>query len=133
KGVKSILVYPRIRLMCNQAQRIAHYLSALPKHKGGPLLTIGLQTGEVIPYFPFKGGHLNAQGLAELWPWDDQRKGYGFRFFNCPVKACGGSIFLQPGSNRIDTLFCPVCGWRFSGWVGTKQGLRETPPDFFLV
>jgi hypothetical protein len=133
KGVKATLVYPRIRLLCNQAQRLTHYLSLLPPHQGGPLLTIGLQTGEVIPFFPLHGGTIPDEDLAKLWPWDHRDKGYEFRFFKCPVKTCGGSILLRPGPNRVDTLFCPTCGWRFAGWVGSKSGLRRIPPDFFLV
>src|SRR5207244_3708139 len=87
-GVKAVLVYPRIRLVCNQAQRLAHYLSMLPAHKGRPLLTIGLQTGDVPKFFPPGGGDIKIRDLAEVWPWSTEHKGYRFPFFNCPAKTC---------------------------------------------
>ncbi len=136
-GVKAVLVYPRIRLLCNQAQRLAHYLSALPPHQGRPLLTIGLQTGAVPKFFPPSGGDIKIKVLAEAWPWSAELKGYRFPFFNCPAKNCptagGERLVLRRGASGIDSLTCPTCGWRFDGWVGTKNALRTTPPDFFLV
>jgi hypothetical protein len=136
-GVKAVLVYPRIRLLCNQAQRLAHYLSALPPHQCRPLLTIGLQTGDAPRFFPPGGGDIKIKDLAEAWPWSAEHKGYRFPFFNCPAKTCltpgGERLMLRRGGSGIDSLSCPACGWRFDGWVGTKNGLRATPPDFFLV
>jgi hypothetical protein len=86
----------------------------MPLQKDRPLLTRGLQTGDVIDFFPFKGGKLAHDTLAELWPWDDEHKGYEFRFFKCPVSRCGKPILLRPGPKRVDTLFCPECGCRKS-------------------
>src|SRR5262249_38122509 len=33
-----------------------------------------------------------------------------------------------------DQLQCPAagCGWAFAGWAGSKQKVRNAPPDFFL-
>mgnify|MGYP005737949353 CR=1 FL=1 len=46
-GVRAVLVYPRIRLAANQAQRLTGYLAALSEKEGMPLVTIGLQNGDV--------------------------------------------------------------------------------------
>ena len=46
QGCQAILIYPRIRLANNQAQRLTHYVKCL-HDLGMPLLTVGLQTGAV--------------------------------------------------------------------------------------
>lgn len=128
RGVRAILVYPRIRLAANQAQRLAGYLAALAAVEGMPTLTLGLQ---------------NAQVPTRLDAIEDYLQGFwgradggclGFPFFACP--ACAAELELvqlvpRGGLNGVDLLRCH-CGWRFAGWVGSKSGLCANPPQFFL-
>tara|TARA_R110001592_G_scaffold13946_7_gene63369 strand:- start:2209 stop:8574 length:6366 start_codon:yes stop_codon:yes gene_type:complete len=132
QGVKAILAYPRIRLVANQAQRLAYYLSACSQVEGAPALTLGMQTGDVPKHFDlndqnFKNYH------ADTWE-QDGAKGLKFPFFDCPVTTCDHSLHLKPGQGQdgADLLHCTQCGWKFRGWVGSKNGLCTTPPDFFL-
>jgi hypothetical protein len=123
-GTKAVLVYPRIRLVYNQAQRLAAYLAALPRH-GAPLLTLGVQTGDV----PTRYGEAHYE---EVWK-PRPEGGYRFPFFRCPAPRCGRELALLPGEGEggADRLACS-CGWHYAGYVGTKEGLRRRPPDFFL-
>jgi hypothetical protein len=126
RGSRAVLVYPRIRLAANQAQRIAGYLAALARVPGMPLLTLGLQNKDVL-------GHFGAPDEEKGW-----RQGPGgafsFPFFACPEGECKGNLWLQPGggANGADLLRCPRCGWEYGGWVGSKKGVVERPPHFFL-
>jgi hypothetical protein len=130
QGVKAAIVYPRIRLAYNQAQRLTRYLAQLARQPGAPLLTIGLQTGEVPRVF--NEAYLRRAQMEDLWPWRADVKGYGFPFFGCP--ECGGDVMLRAGQGQAgaDQLHCSACAWDFGGWVGTKDALRSSPPDFFL-
>lgn len=126
-GCQAILIYPRIRLANNQAQRLTHYVKCL-HDLGMPLLTVGLQTGTVPK--DWKKIYEN----KDLW----KPKGhnlYTFPFFKCPscqselhCEANGGSGLL------VDKLLCEdsTCGWSFDGWVGTKSALAQNPPSLFL-
>jgi ATP-dependent helicase YprA (DUF1998 family) len=119
RGVKAVLVYPRIRLAYNQAQRLALYLAALAAAApDAPPLTLGLQTKDVPTSFD-----------------QADRSGLEFPFFTCPASRCGGALTLWPGRGRPrgnDLLECLCCGWRFGGFLGSKRNLAERPPDFFL-
>jgi hypothetical protein len=134
-GVKAVLVYPRIRLAYNQAQRLTGYFASLARQNKALLLTIGLQTGDVPSSFPWYGGDFpddeKWKKLRQLWPWHAERKGYEFPFFRCP--GCGQDLLPLPrcgqGADRLECLSCP---WAFDGWVGTKGALAKAPPDFFL-
>jgi ATP-dependent helicase YprA (DUF1998 family) len=125
RGVKAVLVYPRIRLAYNQAERLADYLAALAKQDPGLFLTIGIQTAQVPNTFPPDQNTERA--------WNSQRTSpYAFPLFRCP--ACGWGLLLKPGAGHYgaDRLDCAPCGWTFAGWVGSKKRLAESPPDFFL-
>jgi hypothetical protein len=126
QGTRAVLVYPRVRLAANQAQRIAGYLAALADVEGMPALTLGLQNWQV----PRHLGHIH-ESLQGIWTTG----GGGtlrFPFFACP--DCGGDLHLHPGAGQAgaDQLTCTQCAWRFNGWVGSKVGLQQKPPDFFL-
>lgn len=127
KGTRAVLVYPRIRLGANQAQRLTEYLAALGEQRGLPALTIGLQNKDVPGSFSKLEGD-----MAQLWA--RKGPGYLFPFFDCP--ACSGQLVLIPsgGASNCDALTCEssACGWKFGGWVGSKAGLVRTPPHFFL-
>jgi hypothetical protein len=125
-GTRTILVYPRVRLAGNQAQRLARYLAALAPIDGAPPLTLGLQNGTV----PSTWAHRDetaweAAGAADI---------YAFPFFNCPALGCDQSLHLTAGGGHggADRLSCPSCGWQFDGWIGSKKGLCATPPSLFL-
>jgi len=124
RGVKAVLVYPRIRLAYNQAERITRYLAALARIDPGLHLTIGLQTGSVPTSFP--------PFDKEMWPWDEARQAYQFPLFRCP--PCGAELVLRTGQGQEgdDRLDCTSCKWTFAGWVGSKKRLQQSPPDFFL-
>ena len=128
QGTRAVLVYPRIRLVNNQAQRLTGYLAALARQKGMPPLTIGLQSGEVPSQFP------PPIYLQEYWR-PTSRGHYYFPLFACPEGECHGELVLTPAGedDRADTLDCTQCGWHFEGWMGTKHGIRKTPPSIFLV
>jgi hypothetical protein len=124
-GTRSILVYPRVRLAANQAQRLAGYLAALRQIKGAPPLTLGIQNGDVPETWQTAG--------PETWEPTGRTSEYRFPFFMCPVPACGGPLTITAGGvGDPDTLNCNSCSWRFDGWIGTKQGLRAPPPSLFL-
>ncbi len=125
EGTRAVLVYPRIRLGANQAQRLVGYLAALAVRDGMPTLRIGLQNGQVPQVFDRVHS-----SIADLWS-PVTRGGLSFPFFGCP--ACDGDLTLLPGDGEggADRLTCS-CGWSYAGWVGTKAGMRERPPDFFL-
>lgn len=131
-GVKAILAYPRVRLVANQAQRLAYYLSACARIPGAPGLTIGMQMAEVPRNFDVSSQHFQSYS-SSTWQTDGA-KGFKFPFFDCPEPECGSPLHLQTGAGnkRADLLKCSSCGWQFSGWIGSKDGLCETPPDFFL-
>jgi hypothetical protein len=125
-GTRAILAYPRIRLAANQAQRLATYLAAAGAVPGLPLLTLGLQVKDVPD--SFTGMHSR---YAETWPKAGPNA-YRFPFFACP--ACGGMLALKPGEGQdgADTLVCATGDWRFDGWVGSKEALKDRPPALFL-
>ena len=127
KGVRAILAYPRIRLATNQAQRLASYLADFQQEPGMPTVTLGLQVGQV----PRSFANLNARAEEAGW----RRVGDGiftFPFFACP--ACERDLLLHHGQGvqGADKLNCTHCAWTFSGWVGSKNALRDTPPALFL-
>ena len=124
-GTRAVLVYPRVRLAANQAQRLARYLGALSQIEGAPSLTLGLQNG-TVPETWHGVDH-------ETWEPTGRTAEYQFPFFSCPEPACGSTITITAGTEGTpDTLNCKNCGWRFNGWIGTKQALRATPPNLFL-
>lgn len=126
-GVKAILAYPRVRLATNQAQRLAGYLAALAEQPGMPTVTLGLQLGQVPESFAALNDRERDAG------WTSAGSGqFAFPFFACP--ACGGDLLLahQTGAEGADTLSCTRCAWRYGGWIGSKAGLRRSPPDLFL-
>jgi ATP-dependent helicase YprA (DUF1998 family) len=125
RGISSILIYPRVRLAANQAQRLANYLAAFAGAPGQPLLTLGLQTGQV----PEDLSQLDDEA-RELWVSTDGA--LGFPFFACP--ACSAPLLLiaAGGTDGADRLQCRRCTWRYDGWIGSKRSLRAAPPDFFL-
>lgn len=125
-GTRAILAYPRIRLAANQAQRLAAYLAACAVDGDLPLLTLGLQVAAVPQRF---------DRMGEPWVQTWRPAGpdaFAFPFFACP--ACAHEVTLRPGDGRegADALRCGDCGWRFDGWIGSKEGLRERPPNLFL-
>jgi len=123
-GTRSILVYPRVRLAANQAQRLAGLLAALGQNEELPLLTLGMQNYQVPTTYQFAD--------EDLW----LRLGDAFRFpfFGCPGPGCNGELRLVPqgGVEGADLLHCLRCGWHYAGWVGTKAALRQRPPHLFL-
>jgi hypothetical protein len=124
-GTRAILVYPRVRLAANQAQRLARYLAALRQIDGAPPLTLGLQNGAVPEAWHFAD--------PEAWEPTGRTGEYQFPFFMCPQPACGAPLTISAGeAGDPDTLSCKSCCWHFDGWIGTKQGLRATPPSLFL-
>jgi hypothetical protein len=126
QGTRAVLVYPRVRLAANQAQRITGYLAALAGIEGMPALTLGLQNWQVPTYLA--NIHESLQGI-----WTSAAGGaLRFPFFACP--SCDGDLHLHPGRGHsgADRLACTRCAWQFHGWVGSKVSLRQRPPDFFL-
>ena len=125
EGTRAVLVYPRIRLGANQAQRLTGYLATLAALDGMPTLRIGLQNFQVPRYFD----RIHAS-IKELWS-PSSGGGLSFPFFGCP--ACGEDLALLRGEGEkgADRLCC-TCGWSYAGWVGSKAGIRECPPHFFL-
>lgn len=124
-GTRAILVYPRVRLAANQAQRLARYLAALRQIDGAPQLTLGLQNAAVPEAWQY--------AAPEAWEPTGRTGEFQFPFFMCPQPACGASLTITSGGDGApDTLNCKGCGWRFDGWIGTKQALRATPPSLFL-
>lgn len=128
KGVRAVLAYPRIRLAANQAQRLVRYAALLARQPDGPTLTVGMQ---------FKGTPARLDALkdwdrAEGWRVvsDDE---LAFPIFGCP--ECGGHLHLKAGAGEAgaDRLHCVACAWAFSGWIGSKQSLRRTPPALFII
>ncbi len=126
KGVRAILAYPRIRLVANQAQRLATYLAACAQVGELPLLTIGLQVKDVPDRFPDMHERYEA-----IWPLAGPNA-YRFPFFACPL--CANPLNLSPGDGQdgADALICVRRDWRFDGWIGSKEGLRLNPPALFL-
>lgn len=124
-GTRAILVYPRVRLAANQAQRLARYLAALRNVDGAPRLTLGLQNGAVPESWQYAD--------PETWEPTGRTGEYKFPFFMCPESACGAPLTIAAGTSaEPDTLKCKSCAWEFDGWIGTKQALRATPPTLFL-
>lgn len=124
-GTRAILVYPRVRLAANQAQRLARYLAALRQVEGAPSLTLGLQNAAVPEAWDYAD--------PEAWEPTGRTGEYTFPFFMCPEPSCGEPLSIAAGATGApDTLNCKGCGWRFDGWIGTKKALRTTPPTLFL-
>lgn len=127
EGTRVVIAYPRVRLAANQAQRLTKYLAALNRVDGMPLLTIGLQVAAV----PTRLDRLYPDDIAKGWTSAAPGK-LDFPFFGCP--ECEAPLLLEAdrGQAGADRLECLGCGWQFDGWVGSKLGLRRTPPAFFL-
>jgi hypothetical protein len=126
KGTRVVLVYPRVRLASNQAQRFAGYLAALAQIEGMPTLTLGLQNFQV----PGNLNHIH-EDLEEIWQTVGG-SGREFPFFGCP--DCDGKLHIhkEQGADGADRVSCPSCRWEYKGWIGSKDGLRRSPPNFFL-
>ncbi|POF32613.1 AAA domain-containing protein [Roseibium marinum] len=126
-GVRAVLAYPRIRLATNQAQRLARYLAALAGEPGMPVVTLGLQTGQVPERFDNLNERERQAGWSPLGSGE-----FTFPFFACP--SCAGDLILAAGGGTAgaDRLACVKCDWSYAGWVGSKVALREEPPAFFL-
>jgi len=125
QGCRAILVYPRIRLAANQAQRLAAYLAALAQVEG-TVLTLGVQTQQVPPDWE--------QASNEWSPTAGVAGARRFPLFNCPRRNCDTPLQILPGHgiDGADELRCPACNWHYRGWIGTKSGLKATPPNLFL-
>ena len=126
KGVRAVLAYPRIRLVANQAQRFANYLTACAASTELPVLTLGLQVKDVPDDF----AHMHPR-YAEIWTSAGPHA-YRFPFFACPL--CDDNLNLHPseGKDGADALVCVNRDWRFDGWIGSKDRLRSNPPALFL-
>ena len=126
-GVRAVLTYPRVRLVANQAQRLARYMAALSQETGMPVVTLGMQVGQVPRTFDRIGDRDREAGWEIAGP-----DAVTFPFFSCP--GCASAIHLRPGEGmgRADALVCTRCDWRFDGWIGSKEGLIRTPPALFL-
>lgn len=127
RGVRAVFAYPRIRLVTNQAQRLATYAAALAREPGMPTVTLGLQVGQV----PERLDRLHERDQAAGWTALGEDR-LSFPFFACP--ACGGDLILEVngGNEGADKLACTRCNWGYGGWIGSKAKLRENPPDLFL-
>ncbi|MER8772644.1 AAA domain-containing protein [Mesorhizobium sp. M0960] len=125
-GVRAVLAYPRIRLAANQAQRLAGYLAACATVPELPLLTLGLQVGDVPN--SFESMHLRYQ---EAWK-PAGPDAFIFPFFACP--QCAAPLRLKPGGGYAgaDALICSKGDWRYDGWIGSKAQLQVRPPAIFL-
>lgn len=123
RGTRAVLIYPRIRLAHNQAQRLVRYLAHFSAIAGAPALTLGLQATGVPPSFD---NNFRQE-------WEPSGEGYAFPFFDCP--ECGKLLILNPGKGRggADLLNCSGCSWDFAGWVGTKKGIATRPPSVLLI
>lgn len=134
KGTRAVLIYPRIRLMENQAQRLVEYLSDFSKNVGVQL-TLGIQTGLVPESFEelsedSQKPYVRSQHHAWEPKGDSSRL---FPFFSCP--KCDSDVLLEPArrSGSPDSLSCESCDWTFGGWVGSKNSMAARPPHFFLA
>lgn len=130
-GTRAILAYPRVRLVANQAQRLAWYLAALAAVPGMPTLTIGVQFGSILSSFNMAASE---RTRAESVGWVREGDAWRFPLFGCPAPSCGAPLEIRPGAGTgsADRLRCQRCGWAYDGWVGTKWAIREHPPTFFL-
>ncbi|MFO0822558.1 MAG: DEAD/DEAH box helicase [Gemmataceae bacterium] len=130
RGTKAVLVYPRVRLAYNQAQRLVKYLTLLAAQPGGAKLTVGLQSKDV-PLYSHKPATYQPDGSLENWA-GDSTNGFEFPLFGCP--ACGKPLKMRPGggTDGHDRLTCSGCTWTFDGWAGSKVRVQNQPPDFFL-
>jgi len=127
-GTRAILVYPRIRLAANQAQRIVGYLAAFNQQPGVRPISLGLQNG-AVPH------DLRSVTVSDNGEWSAGPGGLCFPFFGCPQAQCGNDLVLQiRGGHQSthDRLYCPECKWYYDAWIGDKLGLRKNPPNFFL-
>lgn len=134
KGTRAMLIYPRIRLMENQAQRLVGYLSDFCK-ESGIQLTLGIQTGLVPKAF----NELSEEDSRE-WiqnqhkTWKPRGESHRlFPFFSCP--QCDSDLLIKPtsGTGSPDSLCCETCEWSFDGWMGSKDSIACNPPHFFLA
>ncbi len=130
RGTKAVLVYPRVRLAYNQAERLVKYLALLAAQPGGPQLTAGVQSKDV-PFSSHQPASYEPGG--GLVPWEgDAAGGFEFPLFGCP--NCGKRLRMKAGggTDGHDRLECTACPWAFGGWAGSKQRVQKVPPDFFL-
>lgn len=117
RGVKIILVYPRVRLAANQVERLTHYLAELAERVETPL-SIGIQTGETPT---------ELAGEEEWLP---------FRLFRCPRNECATELRIAVRARKHrHRLECPnsQCGWSYDHYVATREGLEAAPPDVLIT
>ncbi|QYC11507.1 AAA domain-containing protein [Brevundimonas nasdae] len=127
-GVRAILAYPRIRLATNQAQRLVRYAAMLEAQPGVPIVTVGIQ---------FKGTPSQLDGL-KAWDLEEGWRALGdgeliFPLFGCPSCEKDLHLYCEGGVDGADRLSCVACDWTFGGWIGSKRGLRTTPPALFII
>ena len=111
-----MLIYPRIRLAHNQAQRLANYFAHFVAVPGAPPLTLGLQASGV----PWS---LEARFKPE---WEVRGGGFSFPFFDCPL--CGKPLILNPGQGQegADLLACGACYRDGRAAIrGARQSIRR--------
>ncbi|AWV19814.1 hypothetical protein A3862_29680 (plasmid) [Methylobacterium sp. XJLW] len=133
-GTRAILVYPRVRLAANQAQRLVRYAAALAHDPDVPLVTLGLQSAQVPRDEEVLDRIAAAGNEGTGWRRAPGTGAYEFPLFPCPEPTCGGALQMHLGRGRssADRLACERCGWHYDGWIGTKRALRATPPSLFL-
>ena len=132
EGTRAVLVYPRIRLAVNQAERLVGYGKALGEVLGSRL-TVGLQSRDVPRDWQAASWADSDKFQERLWVREEGKSGWRFPFFSCP--GCDAALRLEPGGADPDRLICDAdgCGWSFDGWVGTKKGLRQAPPALLIL
>jgi hypothetical protein len=125
--------HPRVRSAYNQARRLAGYLAALAAGPGMPTLTPGVQA-KGVPKTLSPAYTARAGDLARLRLPTEDRRGFQLPQFTCPNGDCNAPLRLDPGAGGrdADRLTCNTCGWGYRGRVGTKEGVQNRPPDFFL-
>lgn len=137
KGVKSLNIYPRIRLAENQLAHFAKLLTEINKENLEKKIRIGIDyTGTPYSYKSFSNSDrgidkLYENGINRLWPHHNG-KGYSVPYLKCP--SCGESQLGVPYNvEKGQPLKCFSCGETID-WISyTKECNYEEPPDILII
>ncbi|MHB8598526.1 MAG: DEAD/DEAH box helicase [Ktedonobacteraceae bacterium] len=130
RGVRAVLVYPRIRLARNQMGRLLRYTDHFFK-AGGPRIIFGIQNGDV----PSSRAYISQK------KWEvEERNGCGWyrvELLETCVECDRGHYWVAENDPEIDSgcprLVCDNCQHTIDTLYITQTSLERNAPDVLII